>query len=61
MRIFFVYLDVIRIKIFVIDYAMKNTVRTIFDIDFSYPAHFYTNLIISMELLIHVSYNTKQQ
>ena len=45
-----VYLDVIWTKIFDIDYTVEKKVRTIFDIDFSYPASLYSNMIISMEL-----------
>ena len=41
---FFVYLDVVQIKIFYIDHAIKKVVRTIFDVNFSYT-----------ELLIHAS------
>ena len=54
---FFVYLDVTWIKIFDIDYIIEKEVRTIFDIDFFFPAYLYTNTIISMEFLIHASYN----
>ena len=53
----FLYLDVTWIKIFDIDYVIKKVVRTFFDIDFSFSAHLYTNMIISMELLINASHN----
>ena len=56
----FVYLDVIRIKIFDIDYVIEKVVRTSLYIGFSYFTQLSTNLIISRELQIHASYNTGQ-
>ena len=54
----FVYLDVIRIKIYDRDYVIKKAVCVIFYIDFSYPTYLYTNMIIAIDLLIHVSCST---
>ena len=56
----FVYLDVIRIKIFDIDYVIEKVARTSLYIGFSYFTQLSTNLIISRELQIHTSYNTGQ-
>ena len=54
----FVCLDVIWITIFDTDCVIEKLVFTVFDISFSYPTHVYTNMIISMELIIHTSHNT---
>ena len=54
---FFVCLDVSQIQIFDTDYVNKKGEHTFFDIDFSYLDHLYTNMIIGMELFIHLSYN----
>ena len=53
-----VSLDVTRITIFNIDHIIEKLAHKIFYIDFSFSAHLYTNIIIRMELLIHVSHNT---
>ena len=53
---FFIYRDVIWIKIFDIDY--QKLILPIFDISFPYPADLSTNMIKNMELLIHGSLNT---
>lgn len=51
------YLGVIGIKVFDIDYFIEKVVRMFFNINFSFPARFYTNMIVRMELLIYVPYN----
>ena len=48
---FFLYLDVIQIKIFNIYFVIKKLVRTIFYIDSYYPSHLCTNMVISMEYI----------
>ena len=50
-----VCLDVIRIKIYHIDYVIEKVERPTFGIEFSHLTYLYTNMIISIELLIHVS------
>ena len=51
------YLGVTGIKVFDIDYFIEKVVRMFFNINFSFPARFYTNMIVRMELLIYVPYN----
>ena len=51
------YRGVIGIKVFDIDYFIEKVVRMFFNINFSFPARFYTNMIVRMELLIYVPYN----
>ena len=45
------HLNVIEIKIFDIDHVNKKAVRMIFYVDFFYPLHLYTNMIISNEYI----------
>ena len=54
--ILLVYLDVIQIKVFDIDYVIKKVVLKIFCIDLSYFNHVYTNLIIGMEYIYSANF-----
>ena len=42
---FFIYLDVIRLKIFYTDRIIEKVVRAIFDVDFFYTIRLYTDTI----------------